>query len=85
MKPYEIPPSTYEIWKGLGYHVVKGQKSTQRNVHGTPLFTREQVAKTRPGGRYPDGYDGGDPADGIDYEDDYNQFEAEYGHTRDWF
>jgi hypothetical protein len=34
---------TYEEWKLLGYHVMKGEKSTQRNPKGEPVFTRDQV------------------------------------------
>ena len=34
---------TYEGWKVLGYHVVKGEKSTRRDKAGVCVFSEAQV------------------------------------------
>ena len=34
---------TYEEWKLLGYHVMKGEKATGRNKQDEATFAREQV------------------------------------------
>jgi len=34
---------TYDDWKLLGYHVIKGERATGRNSSGVATFTREQV------------------------------------------
>lgn len=74
--PRRDTDKTFKEWKARGYHVIKGQKATGRNDAGEATFTKKQVAVNH-------FYDCGD--DGGDYQDDYDQFEAEYGHSRDWF
>jgi len=34
---------TFDEWKALGYHVIKGEQHTGRNKDGICTFTREQV------------------------------------------
>jgi len=34
---------TYDEWKELGFHVVKGEKSTERNEKGQAVFRPDQV------------------------------------------
>lgn len=34
---------TFQEWKDMGYHVMKGAKSTQRNSDGFAVFSEEQV------------------------------------------
>jgi len=34
---------TFKKWKSLGYHVLVGEKSKNRNGKGVPLFTEDQV------------------------------------------
>jgi hypothetical protein len=34
---------TYDEWKDLGYHVVRGEKATGRNVSGMATFSPDQV------------------------------------------
>ena len=38
---------TYEGWKLLGYHVIKGERATGRDKEGTCTFTLEQVEEDR--------------------------------------
>lgn len=47
-------PRTYEEWKGMGYHVVRGQKAWRFRDDGKAVFKMSQVAKTRHG-NYADG------------------------------
>lgn len=35
---------TYDEWASEGYHVNRGEKSTQRDVTGRALFSRMQVS-----------------------------------------
>ena len=35
---------TYDEWKTEGYHVNRGEKSTERDVFNKPLFSRMQVS-----------------------------------------
>lgn len=73
---------TYDEWKALGFHVLKGQKSTQRNSERVPLFSLTQVEKNKPRAmRYQDRPDYGE---GVDYEEDRLMAEAYLG-DRDWF
>lgn len=37
---------TYEGWKEIGYHVIKGEKATGKTTNGVPTFTRDQVEDT---------------------------------------
>lgn len=37
---------TYEDWKLLGYHVIKGEKSSKKDSSGIPLFERSQVEES---------------------------------------
>ena len=34
---------TYDEWKGLGFHVCRGEKSCGRNDKGIPVFSGLQV------------------------------------------
>jgi len=34
---------TYDDWKLLGYHVIKGERATGRDARGVATFTRDQV------------------------------------------
>jgi len=34
---------TYDEWKELGFHVIKGEKSTGRNEKGQAIFSPAQV------------------------------------------
>lgn len=34
---------TYDEWKELGYHVIRGEKATGRNSKGVATFTEDQV------------------------------------------
>jgi hypothetical protein len=34
---------TYDEWKELGFHVVKGEKSQKRNENGKCVFSSRQV------------------------------------------
>jgi hypothetical protein len=44
----KLTPSakTWDEWKALGYHVVKGQKATSWTIDGKARFDREQVEFT---------------------------------------
>lgn len=61
----------------MGYHVMKGEKSTKRNKEGICLFFGNQVEKNKP--RY---Y--GPTGDGDFDQEDYDMWYDMYGHTRDW-
>lgn len=49
--------NTYEDWKDLGYHVIKGSKSTRTDEEGNALFNSDQVEED------PDAYDSFDELD----------------------
>lgn len=34
---------TFDEWKAMGYHVIKGQKAAGRNAEGKATFSRAQV------------------------------------------
>lgn len=37
---------TFDEWKELGYHVIKGGQSQSRNKNDEAVFTREQVEES---------------------------------------
>lgn len=39
---------TYDSWMAAGFHVRKGERSTQRNKKGEAVFTRDQVEENGP-------------------------------------
>jgi len=40
---FECEWKTYDEWQEMGYQVQRGEKSTQRDAWGTPLFSEDQV------------------------------------------
>ena len=74
---------TYDEWKALGFHVLKGQKSTERNAEQVPLFSLEQVEKNIKKHRVVRSYRP-DYYEGVDMEEDRAMAEAYLG-DRDWF
>lgn len=37
---------SFDDWKRIGYHVIKGEKSFKRSLKNVPLFSEKQVEKT---------------------------------------
>lgn len=60
-------PHSYDDWQTLGYHVIKGEKATNRNSMGKATFTIDQVEE-----------DCDEPAD-WEYEDDWMFIDPDLG------
>lgn len=45
MLPGHLPGDslTYDEWKELGFHVMRGERSTKRNKNGQAVFSPDQV------------------------------------------